>query len=210
MLEEFLKSITLINPMKKKFPAADRNKGPILEALKELLPLEGSLLEIASGTGQHIVHFASHFTKIDWQPSDMDPDHILSIQSHIGELGLKNVRKPVQLDILKQPWYMGQFDVIYNANLIHISSWETCQSLMKNASKHLKKNGLLLIYGPFFFENSTPEPSNIEFDQSLKKRDPKWGIRNFEEIELEAKLYELQFLKKISMPAKNHLLVFKA
>jgi SAM-dependent methyltransferase len=190
-------------------PAADRNKAPILEVLRQLLPPSATVLEIASGTGQHAAHFAAAEAGWRWQPTDQDEQMLPAIAARCA--GLANVQAPLRLDVLASPWPVapGSFDAICCANMLHISPWSTCAALMQGASRHLVENGgLLIVYGPFVVEGEPTAPSNLAFDASLRARDPAWGLRRLSEVEAEAHLAGLALKQRFDMPANNLILVF--
>jgi SAM-dependent methyltransferase len=192
-------------------PAADRNKQPILDLLRQLLPTQGSALEIASGTGQHVAWFAANLPHWSWQPSDAQPGGFDSIAAHVAQLGLNNVRAPLLLDVMAAHWLPGdaQFDAIYCANMLHISPWATCAALMRGSARHLAPGGVLITYGPYLEEGIATSAGNLAFDQSLRAQDPAWGIRRREDVEREAASAGLHLSARHAMPANNLLLVWK-
>lgn len=188
-------------------PAAERNRGPLLAALKRLLPERGIALEIASGTGQHAAHFAAALPGWDWQPTDADPQALASIGASCE--GLSNVRPPLQLDVLREPWLgvPGEVDLIFCANLLHISPWPTCAALMCGAARHLAPGGLLLIYGPFVVEGVPTAPSNVAFDADLRRRNAAWGLRRLDDVIRQADAVGIALSDRVAMPVNNALLV---
>lgn len=198
-------------------PAADRNKQDILATLREVLAPRaagGSALEIASGSGQHVVWFAQHLPQWTWQPSDPLPEALDSIAALTAEQKLPNVRPPLQLDVMAPAWlpatepFDATFDVIYCANMLHIAPWATCTALMQGSSRHLAQDGVLITYGPFLEQDVPTSAGNVAFDQSLRARDAAWGIRQREEVEAEARKAGLQLAARYAMPANNLLLVW--
>jgi hypothetical protein len=191
-------------------PAADRNKQPIVDVLRHLLPARGTALEIASGTGQHVAWFAAALPGWTWQPTDFDAAALLSIDAHVAQAGLTNVRPPLQLDVTAAQWPVrGQvFDAIYCANMLHISPWATCAGLMAGAARHLAPQGVLVTYGPYLEDDVPTAPGNLQFDESLRARDPAWGIRRLEDVEREAQRAGLALRERHAMPANNLLLLF--
>jgi SAM-dependent methyltransferase len=190
-------------------PAAERNKQPILEVLQQLLPATGLVLEIASGTGQHAAHFASAQPGWHWQPTDADDESIPGIAARCS--ALTNVRPPLRLDVLAEPWpeSLGRFHAVYCANMLHISPWVTCAALMQGASRHLVEGGgVLVLYGPFIVDGEPTAPSNLAFDASLKQRDASWGLRRLAVVEEEAHRAGLALHRRFDMPANNLLLAF--
>ena len=192
-------------------PAADRNKEPILAQLKEILGERGTALEIASGTGQHAVWFPASLPGWSWQPSDFDPVMLPAIAERIAQSGLSNVLPPERLDVTAPQWpFTRKFDAIFCANMLHIAPWGVCVGLMAGAARHLATGGMLITYGPYFETGVPPAPSNLAFDESLRARDPSWGIRALDDVVEEARRNGLVLEQRRSMPANNLLLVFVA
>ena len=195
-------------------PAADRNKQVILDVLLQVLPTRGRALEVASGTGQHVAWFAAGLPGWDWQPSDAQADGFGSINAWVAlQAGSKvnNVRAPVLLDVMVPSWLPAgdMFDLIYCANMLHIAPWATCAALMAGSARHLAPGGQLITYGPYL-ENGVPtSPGNLEFDHSLKGRNPAWGIRQLKDVEAEAATAGLKLHTRHAMPANNLLLVWR-
>ena len=191
-------------------PAADRNKQAILEVLLTVLPERGNALEIASGTGQHVAWLASGLPGWAWQPSDAQPDGFASINVWVTEQGVRNVRSPVVIDVMAPNWLPGQqfFDLIYCANMLHIAPWATCAGLMRGSAQHLAPSGRLVTYGPYLEDGVPTSPGNLSFDQSLRERNPAWGIRLLEDVALEAAKAGLKLIARHAMPANNLLLVW--
>ena len=191
-------------------PAADRNKQAIFDVLRKVLPGQGSALEIASGTGQHVAWFAAGLPQWTWQPTDAIPAALGSISAWVAEQGLLNVRPPRVLDVMAPEWLPGseQFDLIYCANMLHISPWATCAALMQGSARHLAAGGVLVSYGPYLEDDVPTSEGNLSFDQSLRAQDPAWGIRRREEVEQEAVRAGLRLKARQAMPANNRLLVW--
>lgn len=191
-------------------PAADRNKQPILDVLLKVLPVQGKALEIASGTGQHVAWFAASLPQWTWQPTDAMPAALDSIAAWVAEQGLLNVRPALVLDVMASEWLPGdaKFDLIYCANMLHISPWATCAALMQGAARHLTPGGVLVTYGPYLEDDVPTSEGNLSFDQSLRTQDPAWGIRRREDVEQQAARAGLRLLERHAMPANNLLLVW--
>jgi len=190
-------------------PAADRNKEPILAVLREVLAPSGRALEIASGTGQHVVHFAAALPQWQWQPTDGDTAMLPAIARRVAEAGLANVRAPVALDVTAPQWPLTEtFDAIFCANMLHIAPWAVCAGLMQGAARHLSPGGVLVTYGPYLEDGVETAAGNLAFDASLRDRDPAWGIRRREDVETEARRAGLVPRARHAMPANNLLLVF--
>ena len=195
-------------PERRHSPAAERNRAPILAALRQLLPARGVALEIASGTGQHAAHFAAGLPGWQWQPSDAEPGAGESIRSWCE--GIANVRAPLPLDVMQQPWFgvPETVDAIFCANLLHIAPWPTCAALMQGAAQCLAPQGLLLLYGPYLVDGEPTAAGNLAFDADLRARNPAWGLRRLGEVALAAQAAGLRLRERIAMPANNLLLVF--
>ncbi|MET0340480.1 MAG: DUF938 domain-containing protein [Polyangiales bacterium] len=193
--------------MKVCWPWPERNKGPILEVLREVLPARGVLLEIASGSGQHAAHFAAHLPGLTIQPSDFDPALVESIRAYQQEAG-PNLRPPVRLDVEESDWGVGTVDAIFCANLIHIAPWSCCEGLLAGAGRHLAQPGVLVLYGPYRIDGAHTAESNAAFDASLRGRDPRWGVRDLEEVVRTAEGAGLTLHKRVAMPANNQCVVF--
>jgi Protein of unknown function (DUF938) len=191
-------------------PAADRNKQAILEVLLRVLPEHGNALEIASGTGQHVAWFAYGLPGWAWQPSDAQPDGFESINAWVTEQSVRNVRSPVVIDVMAPNWLPGQqlFDLIYCANMLHIAPWATCAALMQGSARHLARGGRLVTYGPYLEDSVPASPGNLAFDESLRERNPAWGIRRIEDVKAHAAKAGLKLLARHAMPANNLLLVW--
>lgn len=191
-------------------PAADRNKQAILEVLRQVLPDHGNALEIASGTGQHVAWFAAALPQWTWQPTDAMPDALGSISAWVAEQGLPNVRPPLVLDVMAPEWLPGddKFDLVYCANMLHISPWASCAALMQGGARRLAPGGVLVTYGPYLEDGVPTSEGNLSFDQSLRAQNPAWGIRRREDVAQEAARAGLRLVQRHAMPANNLLLVW--
>ncbi|WP_028604599.1 DUF938 domain-containing protein [Ottowia thiooxydans] len=192
-------------------PAADRNKQPILDVLRQTLPESGTALEIASGTGQHVAWFATHLPQWGWQPSDAEPGALPGIAAHTAHEGLANVHPPVLLDVMAAQWLPDEFtfDLVYCANMLHISPWPTCAALMAGSARCLATGGVLVTYGPYLESDVLTSAGNLAFDESLRARNPAWGIRQLADVERVAAVAGLQLAARHAMPAHNLLLVWE-
>lgn len=197
-------------------PSAERNKQPILEVLLHILPPQGTALEIASGTGQHVAWFATQLPGWTWQPTEVHRGALYNIEVRVAQADLANVLDAMQLDVRSTAWFpeaatspeTPTFDLIFCANMLHIAPWDACPALMQGAARHLAPGGVLVTYGPYF-ENGVPaSPGNLEFDQSLRAHDTTWGIRLREDVEREAARAGLHLSARHAMPANNLLLVW--
>jgi len=196
--------------MDKQFsPSAARNTEPILAALRPRLPASGRALEVASGTGQHIAAFAAAFSGLDWTPSDPDPAARASIAAHVAEAGLANLHPPLDLDVTDPGWADAvepPYDVMIAVNLLHISPWEATLGLLAGAGRLLAPDGCLFIYGPFSRSGDYLSQSNVQFDASLRARDPGWGLRDVDDVAA-ARAEGLDLVEVIAMPANNLMLM---
>jgi hypothetical protein len=190
-------------------PAADRNKQPILEVLTRLLPDHASVLEVASGTGQHAAHCAAARPGWRWQPSDADANALPQIAARCSDL--HNVAAPLLLDVLAPslPALPGPYDAIYCANLLHIAPWSVCTGLMRLAARELEPDGALVIYGPFFVAGESASPGNLSFDADLRLRNPHWGLRWMGELLSEGESAGLRLQERVDMPAHNLALLLR-
>jgi len=196
--------------------ACERNRQPILEVLLRLLPSSGQALEIASGTGQHVAWFARHLAGWRWQPSDCVADTFASIAawcdgSDEGLAPLQSVAAPIVLDVLDDPWPLAadaRFDLMLATNMLHIAPWPACAALMRGAARHLAPGGLLVTYGPYLEDDRPAAPSNLEFDDWLRRRDPDSGLRRREDVVGVAERHGLILHERVEMPANNLMLVF--
>lgn len=193
-------------------PAADRNKAPILEQLQRVLPPSGLALEVASGSGQHVAHFAAALKGWRWQPTDGDVRSPASIDAYCD--GLTNVRPALRLDVLDEASQATlaaalpePVDAVYCANMLHISPWATCAALMQLAARHLAPQGQLVLYGPYLEADVPTSPGNLAFDADLRERDAAWGIRQLADVLAQAALVGLHLRERVAMPANNLLLV---
>jgi SAM-dependent methyltransferase len=192
--------------------AAERNREPILQVLRGLLPPAAGVLEVASGTGQHAAHFAAARPGWTWQPTEADAAALPAIAARCA--GLAGVRPPLALDVMLHPWPLPAagakaYDAVYCANLLHISPWPTCAALMAGAAQHLAPGGRLVLYGPYFVDGETPSPGNLAFDADLRARHPAWGLRRLAEVADQARRAGLALERRFEMPANNLMLVFR-
>jgi SAM-dependent methyltransferase len=190
-------------------PSADRNKGPILSVLERVLPKSGRVLEIASGTGQHAVHFARALTVLQWQPSDPDAEARRSIAAWRAQERLANLCQPLALDVHDVPWPVTAFDAVVCINMIHISPWTTTTSLVAGAKLALREGGLLYLYGPYQMHGVHTAPSNEAFDRSLRAQNPQWGVRDLDRVMDVADEEGFDLAETLLMPANNLSVIFK-
>ncbi|MEA5627839.1 DUF938 domain-containing protein [Nostoc sp. UHCC 0251] len=201
-------------------PATDRNREPILEVLSQVLPGSGTILEIASGTGEHAVFLASRLKDYMWLPTDIDPQRRASIIAWTKHLGCNNIYPPLELDVREPVWAVEEGTVtqwldtspitaIVNINMIHISPWSACLGLMAGAGRILKAGGMLYLYGPFKQSGEHTAPSNAAFDESLRAQNPEWGVRNLDDVVAVASGQNFTLKQTYQMPANNLSVVFQ-
>jgi hypothetical protein len=191
-------------------PAVARNRDPILQVLRPRLPESGRVLEIAAGSGEHAVYLATHLPQLSWQPTDPDEGALASIQAWRETAGLSNLLAPLRLDAADPDgWPVDQADAIVCINMIHISPWAATKGLMAGAARLLPEGGLLYTYGPYLEEDLETAASNLAFDDSLKSRNPAWGLRPLSEVAALAGEHGLVLEERIAMPANNLSLLFR-
>ena len=190
-------------------PSAERNKGPILEILERVLPRSGLVLEVASGTGQHFVHFAKALLDLTWQPSDPDADCRRSISSWLAFAQLANVRQPLDIDVCRFPWPVSTADAAICINMIHISPWAATEALFSGLSTTLTEGGRLYLYGPYRRHGRHMAPSNVAFDAQLRLRNPAWGLRNIEDLARLADRAGFDLSETVEMPSNNLSVIFE-
>lgn len=197
--------------MKQHAPSADRNKHEILPVLQLLLPQRGRLLELAGGTGQHAAHFAAHFPELEWQPSDRDSEALGSLEAYRQEAGLPNWQPALELDVRREPWPVepASLAAALCINMLHISPWESCQGLFRGVAQTLAPGAALHYYGAFFRRDRQTAPSNLDFDASLRARDPDWGVRDLEAVCEVASAAGVPLERVLDMPNNNYFAVFR-
>lgn len=189
-------------------PSVERNRDPILAALRPLLPPAGMVLEVASGSGEHIAHFAAAMPGLEFQPSDPSPEARASIDAWCG--GLPNVRPALDLDASRPDWPPLRADAVLCVNMIHIAPWAAAQGLVEGAARVLPAGGLLALYGPFLRNGTHTAPSNAAFDADLRARNPAWGVRGLEEVAALATAAGFGPPDITAMPANNLLVAFRS
>lgn len=190
-------------------PATQRNRDPILAVLREVLPAQGLVLEVASGSGEHAVHFAAAFPNLTFQPSDPDPAALASIDAWANESALPNLRPAIRLDAMAPRWPVTQADAILCINMIHISPWAATEGLVRQAGQLLPAGGPLYLYGPYRQHDVPLAASNAVFDDSLRRRNPKWGLRELEAVAELARAAGFGEPAVTAMPANNLSVVFR-
>jgi cyclopropane fatty-acyl-phospholipid synthase-like methyltransferase len=192
--------------------AAERNKQPILQEILPLLGADSRVLEVASGSGQHVVHFAAAMPGVFWQPTDRTGDDLASIDARHAATGLRNIAPAMHLDVLISPWNIpADFDALLCINMIHISPWETTPALFDLAQHHLAagKGKLVMLYGPYKENGLHSAPSNAAFDQWLKAKDARFGVRDLEAVDAVATTCGFARTRLVRMPANNLLLAYR-
>ena len=195
--------------MKLEAPAAARNREPIADVLAQELPASGKVLEVASGTGEHVIHFAARFPHLQWQPSDPDAKARSSIAAWVAESGLGNVAPPLAIDAAAAEWPVHQADAIVCINMVHISPVSASEGLLRAAGRLLRQGAPLVFYGPWIEPGVETVASNLAFDASLKARDPAWGLRDTAWMDALAAAQGFVRTRRVAMPANNIMLVYR-
>lgn len=198
-----------VNAGKRSAPAALRNREPIANVLQDWLPASGLVLEVASGTGEHIVFFAGRFPHLEWQPSDVHPPALQSIRAWKQETRPANVRDPILLDASSGNWPIEHADAVLSINMVHISPWSAALGLLDGAERLLGRGAPLILYGPWLSDGIEAAPSNLAFDADLRRRDSEWGLRKVEDFTAEARQRGFDFADRRQMPANNMMLLFR-
>ena len=190
-------------------PATLRNRQVIAQVLRDILPESGMVLEIASGSGEHVVHFAAAFPHLQWQPSDCEPAALHSIAAWTAETGTANVLPPVLIDVEQEAWPVRHADAILCINMVHISPWSATLALLRHTAALLPAGAPLYLYGPFVRHDVMTAESNMAFDASLKARNPAWGLRDVADVDAAAAECGIVRTGLIEMPANNLSLVYR-
>lgn len=190
-------------------PSAERNKAPIADILKSVLPSHGTVLEISSGTGQRVLHFAREMPDLLWQPSERDAPSLQSIERWMAAEALPNILAPLRIDVTELPWPAGNAAAIVCLNLIHIAPWSAAEGLIQGAESILGQGGILFLYGPFRQSGVPTSLSNETFDEQLRSRNLEWGLRNVKDVARYAMLHGFGPPEIHEMPANNLSLVFR-
>ena len=190
-------------------PAAARNRQPILEVLRRILPAHGTVLEIASGSGEHAVFFAAALPHLVWQPTDLDPAALRSIAVYRASAGLPNLAPPLALDAAASAWPVTGVDAVVAINMVHIAPWRASEGLVAGAARVLGPSGVLYLYGPYKVDGVHTAPSNAAFDESLRVRNPEWGVRDVAEVRDLAHSHGFTLAERVAMPANNLSLIFR-
>jgi SAM-dependent methyltransferase len=189
-------------------PHVARNRDPILDVLKRVLPQRGLVVEIASGSGEHAAYFAQKLPSLTWEPSDPDQTALTSIAAHRDAAGLANLLPPLHLDVTAASWPLARADAIMCCNMIHIAPWAACEGLIAGAARVLPAGGILYLYGPYKIGGAHTAPSNAAFDADLRARNPQWGIRDLDEVAALAGRNGFTLIETVAMPANNLSVIF--
>ncbi|HEY1783790.1 MAG TPA: DUF938 domain-containing protein [Roseiarcus sp.] len=190
-------------------PSAERNKGPIAEILMRVLPAQGEVLEVSSGTGQHVLHFAEVLPHIRWLPTERDADALKSIAGWLGQATPPNVSAPLRLDVYDASWPAHDVAAVVCINMIHIAPPSAAEALLRGASAVIAPGGILFLYGPYRRQGQHTSPGNEAFDGQLKARNPEWGVRYLEDVVDLASAAGLELDEIHDMPANNLAVVFR-
>lgn len=195
--------------MKRHAPATSRNGGPLGDVLAQELPGRGLVLEIASGSGEHALLFANRFAGLEWQPSDSEPASLDSIAAWREENGPANLRAPLRLDAAADEWPIDAADAVLCVNMVHIAPWAAAEGLFAGAARVLPGGAPLILYGPFLEQDVETAPSNLAFDADLRRRDPRWGLRDLAQVDRLARARGFARTARQAMPANNLTLVYR-
>jgi SAM-dependent methyltransferase len=187
--------------------AAERNRQPILDQLRNLLPADGTVLEIGSGTGQHAAFFSRNLPGLKWQPSDRAAN-LAGLEACFSNRGNGRILPVLKLDVLIDPWPDCSYEAAYTANTAHIMPWEAVLAMFAGVSTHLISGARFVLYGPFNIDGSFTSGSNAEFDRHLRAQNPHMGLRDLAAIETLANRHQMQLEQRLAMPANNFILVF--
>jgi hypothetical protein len=191
------------------FPHVARNRAPILEVLKRVLPRQGLVLEIASGGGEHAAYFASNLPGLLWQPTDANSEMFESIAAHRAAAGVANLPLPLHLDVTSEQWPVERADAMVCCNMIHIAPWEATEGLIAGAGRTLARGAPLYLYGPYKIDGRHTAPSNQDFDTRLRGQNPLWGVRDLTEVSRLAERHGFALSETVPMPANNLSVIFR-
>jgi SAM-dependent methyltransferase len=191
------------------FPHAARNREPILEVLRRVLPRDGLVLEIASGGGEHAAYFAQNLPGLLWQPTDANSEMFESITAHRAAAGVANLLAPLHLDVTSEQWPVERTDALICCNMIHIAPWAATEGLIAGAGRTLSRGSPLYLYGPYKIDGRHTAPSNQDFDARLRAQNPLWGVRDLTDVTSLAKHHGLELAETLAMPANNLSVIFR-
>ena len=190
-------------------PSAERNREPIAKVLSQVLPQSGLVLEVGSGTGEHVIHFARVMPHLTWQPSEQDKDCLRSISAWAADEAQANVLRPLYLDVTDAQWPIATAQAIVCLNMIHIAPWSVAQALLRGASRILPPGGLLCLYGPYRVGGKHMSASNRAFDAQLRAMNSEWGVRDLDALANDARTFNIELARTFQMPANNLVVVFR-
>ena len=190
-------------------PHVPRNRDPILDVLRLILPPKGLVLEVASGSGEHAAYFAQNLRALDWQPSDPDQEALASATAHRAEASLPNLLPPLPLDVTAAQWPVDRADTVICCNMIHIAPWTACEGLIVGSARVLPAGGLLYLYGPYKIGGQHTAPTNQAFDERLRAQNPAWGIRDLDDVTALAARHGFALAETVPMPANNLSVIFR-
>jgi SAM-dependent methyltransferase len=191
------------------YPHVARNREPILGVLRRVLPREGLVLEVASGSGEHATYFARELPGLTWQPTDPDDAALASIAAHRAAAGVTNLLPPFRLDVTSAQWPLEHADAVTCCNMIHIAPWAATEGLIGGAARVLSAGGILYLYGPYKIDGRHTAPSNETFDADLRARNPQWGIRDLGDVTALAERHGFAPVETVPMPANNLSVIFR-
>jgi SAM-dependent methyltransferase len=191
------------------YPHVARNREPVLEVLRRVLPPRGLVLELASGSGEHAAYFAANLPALNWQPSDPDAAALASIAAHRAAAGAPNLLPPLRLDATSAPWLVERAEAVVCINMIHITPWAASEGLMAGAARTLPAGGVLYLYGPYRIDGRHTAPSNQEFDTRLRAQSAQWGIRDLADVTALAAHHGLSLMETAAMPANNLSVIYR-
>jgi SAM-dependent methyltransferase len=190
-------------------PHVPRNRDPILDVLRRVLPAQGLVVEIASGSGEHALHFAKGLPALTWQPTDPNAAALASIGAHRADAGPSNLLAPLRLDVMAEPWPVERADAVVCINMIHISPWAASEALFAGAARVLQPDGIVYLYGPYRIDGRHTAPSNEAFDAQLRAQNAAWGVRDLADVAALAKRGGFALVETVAMPANNLSVVFR-
>jgi len=190
-------------------PHVARNRDPILDVLRRVLPAQGLVLEVASGSGEHAAYFAKSLPSLFWQPTDPDPRALASIAAHRTAANAPNLLVPLHLDVIAEQWPVERADALLCNNMIHIAPWTACMGLMADGERLLRAGGILYLYGPYRIDGRHTAPSNEAFDTQLRGQNAEWGIRDLADVMALAGRHDFTLAETVQMPANNLSVIFR-
>ncbi|ADC72607.1 protein of unknown function DUF938 [Thioalkalivibrio sp. K90mix] len=188
-------------------PAAEENRDPILSVLRERFAAPGRVLEVGAGTGQHAAYFAGALPHLDWLPSDV-AENLPGVEAWRADAALPNLRAPVALDVVADPWPEGPFDYVYSANTVHIMHWPAVEVFFAGVGRVLAPGGIFALYGPFAHDGTHTASSNARFDAMLRQQDPGMGVRDRADLDALAGQHSLGRAEVVEMPVNNQVLIW--